>query len=85
MSRAKVAVEKTRDEVGKRKRERIEVENLRKTTAAQQARRSSRRKAHRQRRREMGPLLPCLRRGQTRGIYMRIREEIQDKYFYAKV
>jgi len=34
MSRVKVAVEKTRDEVGKRKRERIEVENLRKTTAA---------------------------------------------------
>ena len=31
-----------------------------------------------------GPLLPCLRRGQTRGIYMRIKEEIQDKYFYAK-
>jgi len=47
MSRAKVAVEKMRDKVGKRKQERIKVENLRKTTAAQQACRSLCRKAHR--------------------------------------
>jgi len=47
MSRAKVVVEKMRDEVRKWKQERIEVENLRKMTATWQACRSSCRKAHR--------------------------------------
>jgi len=45
MSRVKVVVEKTRDEVGKWKQGQIEVKNLRKTTAAWQACRSSCRKS----------------------------------------
>ena len=32
----------------------------------------------------MGPLLPSLRGGQTRGIYTRVTDEIRDKYFTQK-